>query len=469
LPWVGIVAAVLLLTAGTASAQIQKLKKGAGAAHLSGKSQTAQFRNVTITPRSDTRATIQFDISWAGTWAWGSGPRQHPTSWRNDINHDAQWVFFKVRPHGGDKPWRHVRLAASKVLNPTGYGQGGGTPLEFLVPRSAKDGHVGVFLRQAMHGERNVKATKVTVVWDLTGSPGITKNTPVDLKAFAVNMTYVAEGPFSVGSGGDESGSFYMYDDGKNDRTPYRITKAGAIPTGKEKGKLWARTAQPEDGGEIPATFPNGFKAFYCMQRPFYGALYADFLNNLTPEQAKKHFMYPQKYGGYRTGGVKRSKKPPFIYSGDDGYPMKWISWSDARAYAAWAGLRPMTELELEKSIRGPRTPVPNEAGNSYWSINYGGGRYNQHPRERPITVANKTGRAFKGTHGTGSLYAVPADWPGEDAVGVGLRLGWVQWTIGYLGQAHFNTSMRLDAGRADTERSDVNGFRCVRTAPEEE
>jgi hypothetical protein len=469
---------VLLLTAGAATAQIQKLKKGAGAAHLSGSSITAQFRNVTVNARSETTATILFDIAWAGTWGAGSGPAQHRASWRNDINHDAQWVFFKVRPHGGDKPWSHVRLAADKVLNPTGYGHGKGTPLEFLVPGSSSvagsakgedDGYVGVFLRQAMHGERNVRATRVTAVWDLTGSPGITKDTPVDMKAFALHMTYVAEGPFSVGSGGDESGAFYMYDDGKNDRTPYRITGPGAIPTGKEKGKLWARSAGPEDGGEIPATFPNGFKAFYCMQRPFYGALYADFLNNLTPEQAKKHFMYPQKYGGYRTGSVKRSKNPPYVYSGDDGYPMKWVSWADARAYAAWAGLRPMTELELEKSIRGPRVPVPNEAGNSYWSINYGGGRYNQHPRERPITVANEIGRAFKGTHGTGSLDAVPEDWPGEDAVGVGLRLGWTQWTIGYLGQAHFATSMRLDAGRADTGRSDINGFRCVRTAPEKE
>ena len=91
-----------------------------------------------------------------------------------------------------------------------------------------------------------------------------------------------------------------------------------------------------------------------------------------------------------------------------------------------------MTELELEKALRGPRDPVPNEAGNSFWSINFGGGRYNQKGRERPITVANAVGRAFKGTHGNGSLEA-PEDWPAEDAVGVGLRLGAEVWYLASL------------------------------------
>jgi formylglycine-generating enzyme required for sulfatase activity len=37
------------------------------------------------------------------------------------------------------------------------------------------------------------------------------------------------------------------------------------------------------------------------------------------------------------------------------------MMWSDCVAYAAWAGLRPMTELEYEKACRGPLVPVPNE------------------------------------------------------------------------------------------------------------
>jgi formylglycine-generating enzyme required for sulfatase activity len=37
------------------------------------------------------------------------------------------------------------------------------------------------------------------------------------------------------------------------------------------------------------------------------------------------------------------------------------LSWWDGAKYAAWAGLRPMSELEYEKACRGPRKPVANE------------------------------------------------------------------------------------------------------------
>ena len=34
--------------------------------------------------------------------------------------------------------------------------------------------------------------------------------------------------------------------------------------------------------------------------------------------------------------------------------PCNHLCWADAVAFAAWAGLRPMTELEYEKACRGP-------------------------------------------------------------------------------------------------------------------
>ena len=38
-----------------------------------------------------------------------------------------------------------------------------------------------------------------------------------------------------------------------------------------------------------------------------------------------------------------------------------YITHRDGAAFAAWAGLRPMTELEFEKACRGPLKPVANE------------------------------------------------------------------------------------------------------------
>jgi len=41
--------------------------------------------------------------------------------------------------------------------------------------------------------------------------------------------------------------------------------------------------------------------------------------------------------------------------------PCNYLNWANVTAYADWACLRPMTELEFEKACRGPRNPVPLE------------------------------------------------------------------------------------------------------------
>ena len=85
-----------------------------------------------------------------------------------------------------------------------------------------------------------------------------------------------------------------------------------------------------------------------------------------------------------------------------------------------------MTELELEKAVRGSREPIPDEVGPSYWGVsgfNSGLGRdARATPQcERPVTVGNAAGRKFTGTHGRGTT-TLPADWPQADAVGSGVR-----------------------------------------------
>jgi len=420
---------------------------GAGAAHA------VQIKNVTVGPRDAATATVRFDIAWAN-------------SWRHEGNHDAAWVFFKVRAERGTD-WQHMRLVADKVLNPTGYGQAeGGTPLDLIVPEG-EDGFTGLFVRRAQYAAPGpLAARQVTAIWDFTANKGVTREVKVDVRAFGIEMVYVAEGPFYLGSGGAEVNGFYMYTDGSQHTQPYRVTSAGAIPTGRRNGRLWARdssrfaatpVALPEDGGEIPASFPNGYAAFYCMKHRLMAAHYAAFVNTLDAAQAAKR---------YNAHVVTRSGEPPnYTYSavGEGHYPQ--ISWADGAAFTAWAGLRPMTELEWEKAVRGPREPVPDEVGPSYWGIAFAGWfwplLHDGVAEVRAVTVGNAKGRGFKGTHGDGTP-TLPADWPQDNAVGAGVR------SVGRSTAAGTRLSDRLHAAAVEPERGSPSRWRAVRTAPKE-
>ena len=415
-----------------------------------------RIENVTVAPRDARTATVRFDISWSN-------------SWHHEANHDAVWVFFKARAEG-EKEWRHVRLVANKVLNPTGYSQEkGGTRLDFIVPDS-KDGFTGMFVRRADYSLMAPAKTRgVTVVWDLTTAKGIADPGKAQIRAFGVQMVYVAEGPFYLGSGGAEANGFYRYTDGTQCTAPYRVTGPGAIPTGRQKGRLWARSSQrltglpsqPEDGGEIPASFPNGYAAFYCMRYYLTHAQYVAFVDTLTGEQAKARY------------NVHAAKPPPRYIS-------RGISWADGATYAAWAALRPMTELELVKVIRGPCEPLQDEVRTSYWNVGDFAGwdwpAYHGGFTDRMVTVGHAKGRKFAGTHGRGTP-ELPADWPQEDAVGTGVHGGAggvgggrlaVGMPAGGQQASRHRVSDRLHATVVDPGRDPWHRWRGVRTAPKE-
>jgi len=333
-----------------ARALVPGLLLAAGAA----RADDLRIENVTVTPRDGKTAMVTFDIAWSNSWRHGSF-------------HDAAWVFFKVQ--AGDKsPWQHVRLVADKVVNPKGYGQQkGGTPLEFVLP-AGDDGFTGMFVRRAGEGKGPVGAEGVTAVWDFKANKGVTRDVKVRMQAFGIEMVYVAEGPFYLGSGGKELNRFHMYVDDTQEipETPaYLVKHAGAIPTGRQPGKLWAAGIAPQDNGHIPASFPNGYSAFYCMKFPHITkAQYAGFLNALTETETKGRY-----YPGFLGSAIQRSGEyPNYTYAASDpDGPCRWLSWADGAAYAAWAGLRPMTELEYEKAIRGAQEPDPRyDAGSSY-------------------------------------------------------------------------------------------------------
>jgi len=447
----------------------------AGAAHAD----NLGIENVTVAPRDAKTATVRFDISWENSWRHGSF-------------HDAAWVFFKIRPEG-ETQWQHVKLVADKVANPTGYRQGEGTPVDLIVP-DGEDGFTGMFVRRAAEGKGALAARNVTALWDFTASEGITRSMKnVQVRGFGIEMVYVAEGPFYLGSGGTELNRFYMWTDGGRDIAPrrigptgwerqddgqgapaYRVTSAGAIPTGRQKGKLWAAGIMPEDGGEIPEPLPNGYAAFYCMKYCITQGQYADFLNTLTETQAKERFHVEghgrwidragecPNYTYSASGRLASQYGPRGTTDRDERCP--WLSWADGAALAAWAGLRPMTELEYEKAIRGPRDPEPNDKRlRSYWGIpeiNTG------YLYERPVTVGNAVGRMFAGTHGRGAP-TLPVDWPAD--VGGAVFRGNYLHGYPHWGE-HMGTSGRSQARHVYADRNihPFGGWRGVRSAPSE-
>jgi hypothetical protein len=406
------------------------------------------FTNGTVVPRDDTRATLKFDATF--------------DTFRNDLSHTAAWVFFKVRAEGSSE-WQPVRLVADKVMNPTGYGcEEAAPPIDLMVPSGA-DGFTGLFLRLAdQNVDTTLKAKGITAIWDLSVNKGITKNTKVEIRVFAIRMMYIAKGPYYLGSGGRERFGFYQYTDGKQDTLPFKVTSSNSIPTGKQAGRLWARGGEPKEG-EIPATFPNGYVAFYCATAPLEHGEYAAYLNVLSPEDQEKRFVDDPAGAKDYKGMVSRIGEAPnfvFVQAGFRKGAGIWnLSYLDAALYSAWAGLRPMTELEFEKAMRGFREPMPDEAGYSYWGINFGGGVYNTQPQMRVLTVLGDASRKFMGTHGLGTL-ALPDDWPTPDAVGVMTRGGWGAPDT-------FRTSNRGMCD-VDPERRAAFGWRGVRTAPVE-
>ena len=92
-------------------------------------------------------ARIVFDIAW-------------DTSFRDDLNRDAVWVFAKFRVAG--QAWRHARMATASSAHSIGANNG---VLATLEPSS--DG-LGLFLYRAEDGFTSIDWDQVSLSWDLS-------------------------------------------------------------------------------------------------------------------------------------------------------------------------------------------------------------------------------------------------------------------------------------------------------------
>ncbi len=294
--------------------------------------------------------TIGFNLSWENCW-------------RDSVNYDAGWVFMKYQKEASGDTWFHCTLDTLDINHQVWSSSSMTVDASF----DNDNWGAGVMIYRADTSSGNVSCDSVHLRWYYNRGQTMTDaDSCTDLRVFAIEMVYIPTVHFFVGD--YDSGQqycFYRYH--KIDGAPYQITSEGAFDCDDTfEGHLWADDYL--NSGTIPADYPKGYDAFYIMKYEISQIQYADFLNTLTPTQASNRF--PDKFGDTRhyikdIGGV-------YGVDGDDDNCLNgpgdglwiacnWISSLDGTAYMDWAGLRPMTELELEKACRGPIYPVDDE------------------------------------------------------------------------------------------------------------
>lgn len=497
-------------------------------------SNNIQISNVSLTGQNTASdyTLVEFDISWENSWRVVGGP----------ANWDAAWIFIKYRVGAG--PWTHA------FLNNTGHSSCAGTTITTgllspeLVFDPATNPGLGVFLYRAVPGSGTFNCQNVQLRWNY-GANALSDNEQVDIKVFAIEQVYVPEGAFKIGSGGIEAGAFYTY---PTTTQPFDVTSEAAITIGTSAGNLYYAVTGGGSGdqvGPLPAGYPKGFKAFYVMKYEISQQGYVDFLNSLSRVQQgsrvrtvitgtsiTNQFVMSNattvnnRNGIWSFSTIPASPSPVIFfcnYDGDqtgnesnDGQSIAcgYLYPQDLWAYLDWAALRPMTELEFEKTSRGPVIPVANEYawGNTYirnaqsytnpgnidegvtdnysncsagslgpsrcgiyaknttdrtfsGATYYGAMEFSGNVLERAITVGRPAGRSFLGNHGNGELSAIgdsnESSWPGPAFFGGGSLRG------GGAVDGAYQTSYRYYGATGQTSFAYFDGGRGVRTAPQ--
>ncbi|WP_116108914.1 formylglycine-generating enzyme family protein [Lewinella sp. IMCC34191] len=466
-----------------------------------------EVTNMTLTGQNSGNGTtqIQFDLGWENSWRISVGP----------ANYDAAWVFAKYRVNNG--AWRHC------TLNTGGSSAPGGVVI------SVED-NLGAFIHRSADGSGDVDWQDLQLQWNY-GADGVSDADIVDVQVFATEMVYVPQAAFSLGSVFSDrdtlSNEFYRV---AIPSQPYPVTSEAAITVGTSSGNLY----YPEDIGgagdrlgPIPAAFPKGYGAFYCMKYEVSQDQWVAFFNTLSDAAKVTNDITAPGTGGK---GSDNEGARNGISWGDAGnavttlpnVAMNYVSNARVLAFLDWAGLRPMTELEFEKACRGTAAPVAGEfawgtaaiATQEYVLVNSGtatehlsnpaegvgnatydqtsdgsgpnrvgihaasavnqtreesGGSYygimelSGNVYERAISVGNPAGRAFAGSHGDGTLASS----------GVHDVLDWPSTDTGfsYRGAGFYNrveylrVADRRDGATVSNGGNNRIGFRGVRTA----
>ncbi len=299
--------------------------------------------NITLENQNEAQNWIQveFDLSWENSWRISSGPS----------NWDAAWVFIKYRVNSGD--WTHATLSQTDNRATS----------ESTIDVSTDN--LGAIIYRNKDGSGNINFQDLRLRWNY-GSIGA--NDVIDVQVFAIEMVYVPEGAFYLGgTEGDEKNKFYS----GSTNISYQVTSENAIDISPGAGKLYYNLDVGNGGdqlGPIPANFPKGFAAFYAMKYEVSQGQFVAFFNTLTEAQKITNDVTGpngKNNDGQLAGNtIAWSDGTSAATTSTPDISLNYINTAIMNAYLDWAGLRYMTELEYEKSCRGP---VPAKAGEFAW------------------------------------------------------------------------------------------------------
>ncbi len=307
--------------------------------------------NVSLEDRNSSSDTVvvQFDLSW-----------DH--SWRSKINHDAIWVTIRLSDSASSLNVKKLCQLTAAGLNPAGSSVGSSHNLEIYVPADK----YGAMIRPASFSTiGSVSSTKVRLVINYA-SGGFSDADNIYASVFGIEMVYIPEGAFYAG---DYDASTASLDQGSGDADPWSISSEGEISVANPASDGFRYVSNSNAGEDatgtsftIPAGFPKGYKAFYCMKYEITEGQWVEFVNSL-PESARSNVdltdgVHKNSDAVKYRNTISCSGSPLTCSTTRPDRAVSFLSWMNLSSFLDWVGLRPMTELEYEKISRGPGLPL---------------------------------------------------------------------------------------------------------------
>ncbi len=282
-------------------------------------------------------------------------------SWRSNVNHDAAWIFMKYSTDGG-MTWNHASMAGHGT-NPSGFSAG--NTFSLVVPSDEK----GFFLQRSDFGSGSISITGLTFTWNYTQdglSSAVAQAANTVHKIFGIEMVFIPQGAFYAGDGG--SSSEYRLKQGSADDTPWYVQSEGALTTSNAAsgGLYYQGTGGSGENSSgdvflVSASYPKGYAPFYLMKYELTEGQWVGFFNTLSPAAKARRDITSANLGGKNSDGVVNRNTIAWDSANPSSKattvrpsrPVSYVGWPDVAAYAAWSGLRPISELEYEKASRG--------------------------------------------------------------------------------------------------------------------